>query len=492
MRSHAVAVGVAFVAAISQVAVAQEEVSVPSGFSIERMRLTPSRTGMLDTEWGAMPSGFSWDVGLWVGYARNPLLLRDADGTRVGSLLQDRVGGSVVGAISFLGRIQLGVELPVVFLNERPAQVPGVVLGNLSSVAGVGVGDLRVVPKVGILRHEDHGIDLALLASVEFPTGGGSRYVGSEGFLIQPEVAISRPFGNVKAALNVGAAFRTSRPSALDLRVGHELVSRLALAYRFNQVNPEAVPLEIGVTALAGFALQQPFQNLNQTPVELKLYASYDVLPFMQLFAAGGVGVVRGWGVPDWRALAGLRFFSPVEAAPKGEPDTDGDGLVDSVDQCPREAGPAERQGCPARDSDGDGINDDEDACPTERGIAELKGCPDVDTDGDGIVDRLDRCPQQAEDKDGFQDEDGCPDPDNARWRTAAAPTWTPTATVWWTASTTARQSPGPRRTTAAPRSSWWCWRPAGCACSRRWSSRPAAPSSSARASSCSTTWCGC
>ena len=42
-------------------------------------------------------------------------------------------------------------------------------------------------------------------------------------------------------------------------------------------------------------------------------------------------------------------------------------------------------------------------------------GCPlaKTDTDGDGIADDKDKCPKDPEDKDGFQDEDGCPDPDN-------------------------------------------------------------------------------
>ena len=35
------------------------------------------------------------------------------------------------------------------------------------------------------------------------------------------------------------------------------------------------------------------------------------------------------------------------------------------------------------------------------------------DKDGDGILDNVDKCPNEAEDKDGFEDEDGCPDPDN-------------------------------------------------------------------------------
>jgi hypothetical protein len=38
---------------------------------------------------------------------------------------------------------------------------------------------------------------------------------------------------------------------------------------------------------------------------------------------------------------------------------------------------------------------------------------PQSDNDGDGVDDADDACPYLAEDKDGFQDEDGCPDPDN-------------------------------------------------------------------------------
>ncbi len=63
-------------------------------------------------------------------------------------------------------------------------------------------------------------------------------------------------------------------------------------------------------------------------------------------------------------------------------------------------------------DQDGDGVPDVDDACPTVPGPADNKGCP-RDSDGDGIPDDVDRCPLDPEDKDGFQDEDGCPDPDN-------------------------------------------------------------------------------
>src|SRR5262249_4816458 len=46
-------------------------------------------------------------------------------------------------------------------------------------------------------------------------------------------------------------------------------------------------------------------------------------------------------------------------------------------------------------------------------GFQDDDGCPEVDNDGDGIPDAQDKCPNDPEDKDGFQDEDGCPDLDN-------------------------------------------------------------------------------
>ena len=68
-------------------------------------------------------------------------------------------------------------------------------------------------------------------------------------------------------------------------------------------------------------------------------------------------------------------------------------------------------------DSDGDGLRDSVDGCPSqpedEDGFADEDGCPEVDNDLDGLEDAADQCPDLAEDLDGFEDADGCPDPDN-------------------------------------------------------------------------------
>lgn len=70
-------------------------------------------------------------------------------------------------------------------------------------------------------------------------------------------------------------------------------------------------------------------------------------------------------------------------------------------------------------DLDQDGILDEQDECvelaEDVDGFEDSDGCPDFDNDQDGVPDEHDQCPAHPEDQDGFQDEDGCPDPDNDR-----------------------------------------------------------------------------
>ncbi|MBZ0314889.1 MAG: thrombospondin type 3 repeat-containing protein [Anaerolineae bacterium] len=93
--------------------------------------------------------------------------------------------------------------------------------------------------------------------------------------------------------------------------------------------------------------------------------------------------------------------------AQTGGEDSDGDGLPDSVDQCPTVPGPRENNGCPTDpDTDGDGLPDSADSCPTVAGPRENGGCPtDPDTDGDGLPDSADSCPTVA----GPRENGGCP-----------------------------------------------------------------------------------
>ena len=69
------------------------------------------------------------------------------------------------------------------------------------------------------------------------------------------------------------------------------------------------------------------------------------------------------------------------------------------------------------QDQDKDGVTDEFDLCrfePEDRdGFEDADGCPEIDNDKDGLIDKDDKCPNLPEDKDDFEDADGCPDYDN-------------------------------------------------------------------------------
>ncbi|MCA9696859.1 MAG: OmpA family protein, partial [Myxococcales bacterium] len=76
--------------------------------------------------------------------------------------------------------------------------------------------------------------------------------------------------------------------------------------------------------------------------------------------------------------------------------------------------GPAPTTPAAPVDGDGDGIDDRQDQCPHEPedrdGFVDEDGCPEPDNDGDGLLDTDDACPNEPEVINGVVDDDGCPD----------------------------------------------------------------------------------
>jgi hypothetical protein len=108
--------------------------------------------------------------------------------------------------------------------------------------------------------------------------------------------------------------------------------------------------------------------------------ASLGLKPSDEVTLEVGAGTgIAGLGTPQFRAFAAVRLTSPDRK------DSDGDGVRDAQDACPEVA----------EDLDG---WDDED------------GCPDGDNDQDGIPDASDKCPNDAENRGVGEDLDGCPE----------------------------------------------------------------------------------
>ncbi|MEY2931147.1 MAG: hypothetical protein RL033_1896 [Pseudomonadota bacterium] len=344
----------------------------PAQAQVDAQRFKPAVThdGFVNAEGTAVRHPDDrWDVGLWLNYGHNPLVVADADGNLTQSFVAGRLGFDATLSASLTRRLALGLALPLFVLQS----------GDVDPSGG-GIGDLRVVPKIELLSDARNGVGLALLAEVRLPTHSGDFSGGEKSVEVVPKIAIDhRYLSGVRVGFNLGAAVRAGA-RLLNVRADDELAYAAALGYRFGGFDGKT---EIGVELNGGIGLQE--QDSEELPLEALGYLSHAINPDWQIIGGPGIGILAGYGVPTVRGFLGLRF-TPTSH------DQDGDRISDAEDECPQDP------------EDRDGI-EDADGCPEE----------DPDNDHDGVANVYDRCPDAKETINGFEDDDGCPDSGDPR-----------------------------------------------------------------------------
>jgi large repetitive protein len=367
--------------------------------------------------------GFS--AGLWLTYAHDPLVARTRSGAVAGEIIARQLGLDLVGSFAVIDRLEIGLDLPFI---PYQLNIPSTV--TLPNVAAAGVGDLAVEVK-GLLwapRWETQRFGLAAVVGASFPTGNSDSFMGQGGAIGRFRLIGEWQSRFIWAALNAGFVVRGGRDFG-DLHVGSQFQYGVALA----------TPLPLGLAivgelrGLVGLEYPKGFSLTSaEAPAELAAGLRWRARFGLELDLAIGVGLSRGYGVPDRaRGIFGIKYVTPprhttprapssapIERPPVTPPivpppppiDSDEDGVPDDVDQCPMQKGTREFHGCPPPDRDHDGVPDSADRCPDRAGVKENQGCPDFDSDGDGYVDRLDKCPFEPETWNGVDDDDGCPD----------------------------------------------------------------------------------
>ncbi|OJH42141.1 hypothetical protein BON30_02685 [Cystobacter ferrugineus] len=421
---------------------ADAQVVSPSPLSqsidVQRYKPGPGATDILGVHGARVDHHLGWHLGASVNYASNPLgFYNPATDRYVYELVAHQATLDVMGSLSLWNRFELGVVLPITYQSSESGA--GFTPAFAQGVAGAGLGDVRLVPKLNLVSSENFG--LGLVVPVLLPSAGGEAFRGGAGVSARPQLIAE--WGRDRGArlvANLGASIQRAE-QLRNLRTGTELMYALGAQIPFTE------KLALRANLAGSYGLNHT--GFGALPLEVLAALQYRFSPGLSAHVGGGPGLTRGYGTPAFRVFAGIDWHQPGErasAAPAAAPtpeaaaeeaaeaapapeaapvDTDGDGIPDTADQCPAKAedkdGFEDQDGCPDRDNDKDGRPDVTDRCPNEpetvNRFQDEDGCPDEapakDSDGDGLLDSQDKCPLQAEDKDGFQDEDGCPDPDN-------------------------------------------------------------------------------
>jgi|GEM_PF-786208 len=382
----------------------------PDGFSVQNFVISPGPDRVFSVEGSEVAPAWMPYGGLWFHYVKNPLdfvIETPGQPTQTDHVIQDMAqlhAGVGIGLFD-IGALEL--VLPINVYAAGDAQ-------RFPAVADGGVGDMSVRLRFRLLGRDattHDGVGLNFGVGLGIPIGAKDAGLGDGGLTIQPKLALTVGAGPVLVAVNAGVNIRTETEAFQNIDFGQELLYGLGLQVDIVE------QLAIGAEIFGRTQLSDPFGDATEGPLELAAGPKVLLLDGLVIEAGAGLGLTSGYGAPDWRIFAGVSW-APMGA---GDPDTDEDGIPDSVDVCPNDPEDIDRykdeDGCPDLDNDQDGVPDVSDRCPMDPedidGFEDDDGCPDSDNDQDGLPDTSDGCPDQAEDKDGFQDADGCPDPDN-------------------------------------------------------------------------------
>ncbi len=286
------------------------------------------------------------------------------------------------------------------------------VLVEMQTVAdlgiGLGLGDwAQLEVALPFIASVSSGDDVSAIAPIE-GAGLGDLVVRVRGTFLPNRV------GGVGVGMSVGATIPTGDGTRFRGDPGVGVLANFLLDHRSERVD---VALNVGVrirTEEAEF-LGRTFGNeltygvgVDVSLLRRRIDMGVELFgrtPLEEPFGDADHTTLELLGGPKWWMWQGLGLEAHVGA-----------GLVQGY------GAPSFRFGlglswAPAHeDADGDGVSDDTDACQftaeDKDGWADDDGCPDLDDDNDNFADKDDRCPREPEDRNGIDDGDGCPDGD--------------------------------------------------------------------------------
>ncbi|MDP9037476.1 MAG: OmpA family protein [Myxococcota bacterium] len=384
--------------------------------------------------------------------SKDPAVLRASPA----NLITTQLSTYVSAGVELFDRLTLGLTFPAAWIQAGNQPDYTRSLSNMGGVTafsttGPSLGDTRLDARYVLLRSEDRTKAVALQLSAWLPTGTGSstNFGGDGGFGWMPLVAGEwTPPHFVTLVANTGVHFRPGN-SINDPAGRSGNPQGLGVANEWRWAVGAFLPLghdryRVGATVFGQTGITNDntvgdtvFTSQN-TPVEWNVEGRMMQLPMVggeRFFVGAGLGtrILGGYGAPDFRLVALIGTYVPIEDTNPHSPDariksrrslrealkdSDGDGIPDDVDACPTEPedhkDPDPMDGCPAAlDRDGDGIPDQYDKCPDDPedkdGVDDQDGCPEVDADSDGIPDTQDACPKEPGQPDPDPKKNGCP-----------------------------------------------------------------------------------
>jgi outer membrane protein OmpA-like peptidoglycan-associated protein len=363
-------------AAVLAASPARAEDPTRRGFDPDPARLALSLDGGFAVETAGAAAAKTWGLGAVLDLSAGLLALR-LGGER-DRLIEHRLSLHLLGAYS-LGPVELGAELPVALWQDSDLSLltrQGVTGPLVSPIAKTALGDVRLGAKLPVLRQERFPLGLAAMLDLRLPTGNGDAFY-SDGLALVPSAVVSRALGRVRLDAQLGYMIRrTGQYAQLVVHDGWTWGAGANVDLpKLGRLDHWRAIAEVTGGWPRGYDMSgERYRAPLAARGGLRWFLSRDV----SVEAGGGAGLGEaGYGREAWRVFAGVRWVPVPQPPLPPDEDWDKDGVPNSKDECPREPGPADLDGCP--DRDGDSIPDKDDKCPDQPGPIQNEGCPLVE-----------------------------------------------------------------------------------------------------------------
>jgi len=289
--------------------------------------------------------------------------------------------------------LEIGLNMPVLQSVFYSADNNGVATAQNLGGSGntYGIGDINLQFGVGALQQSKGApINLSLIPRVVIPTGSRDIFTGTGSVQAGGDVALGAAVDHFRFTVTGGYMWQDISQRGGDIY--QDDTARWGAAFAIpvmdNQLEPQIEYKGSTVVTQAARDALPDFDWHRHTPMQL--LASLTWKPnHLPLYVKGGIGpgVTQGYGTPDVTAFltVGAKTMPRKLQVVECGTDADGDAVTDCYDVCPYKA------------EDIDGFQD-------------ADGCPDLDNDNDCIVDAADACVNRPEVFNDFEDTDGCPD----------------------------------------------------------------------------------
>jgi OOP family OmpA-OmpF porin len=381
--------------------------------SIDTRTWRPSTdpSASLVVEPAVTPGAGVLSFGAWSHYSYRPLVLKRPGGDVALRPLEHVVGLDATANVGIGERFALGAVVPLVLFQEGASGLPGSV-SSVDRAPASAIGDIGLSMKAAIVpfctkkescpqvdqeesdpdRRAGGGFRLAGLGNVSLPTGTKTSFAGEGAVTATARLLAEYTLIVASVQASVGYRLRTVHRTwpaseAGGVTFGDEIPWTVGLAFRpaVLGIDPgNRQRLEIAAHGWVPAGPAGPFGSGDPgssalSPALLAVSDRVELGRYRDAFVLGG----GEFGLTDAIGVPAFRVLAAVGWSPR-EHDKDHDGVRDDLD------------GCPEIPEDRDGFEDSD-------------GCPEIDNDDDGILDKEDACPLAAGAESSAPKKNGCP-----------------------------------------------------------------------------------